>query len=476
MASTNLEQCPREHLVADTGVFIRLKRLENFGYRNIHVVEGVAGEIRDEAARRQLQFSLAIPKISAPTEKDVSFVRQFARMTGDLGFLSETDINVIALTYMLQRMTGDVSRLKSRPEWKYHRGSEESVRNILDRKNWGIREGVQGKPVAPAPPAPDPPVPAPPPPEVAPPAPVCSVDVEPPPTVGVSKSSTSSGGDAPGGGEGDFSAVEQVNCSAPVPGSAVCDSAGTVVENVSQFASPELSDREECLSLYSNGEDADEDGSEAGDWLGEDNLDMFLGSKQEVLVDEEQPESMRVACVTTDFSIQNVLLEMGLSVLSVDGYRIRQTRKWVLLCRGCRAITMDTTRRFCPECGNMTVHRAPATVNADGKVIVEDNRRPFNPRGKIYSIPKPRGGRQGDLILCEDQLFIGGRDRLFRHQQKLQQKERAMRNPFNPDTAYEQQGWWARNPISQSMKNIQIGLGPGNPNSNRWQKRRNRKR
>lgn len=33
-------------------------------------------------------------------------------------------------------------------------------------------------------------------------------------------------------------------------------------------------------------------------------------------------------------------------------------------------------------------------MNENGKVVVEDCRRAFNPRGKIYSIPKPKGGRQ----------------------------------------------------------------------------------
>ena len=45
--------------------------------------------------------------------------------------------------------------------------------------------------------------------------------------------------------------------------------------------------------------------------------------------------SIKTACVTTDFSMQNVMMQMGLSVISVDGLLIRAAKQWVLRCMAC---------------------------------------------------------------------------------------------------------------------------------------------
>ena len=69
---------------------------------------------------------------------------------------------------------------------------------------------------------------------------------------------------------------------------------------------------------------------------------------------ESVHESLPVACITTDFSMQvmrfisslnshlfffarekNVLIQMGIPVLSVDGLLIRIARSYVLKCRVC---------------------------------------------------------------------------------------------------------------------------------------------
>jgi len=148
-----------------------------------------------------------------------------------------------------------------------------------------------------------------------------------------------------------------------------------------------------------------------------------------------------------------------------------------LICRACGAFTRDTTKLFCQKCGNATVDKVPITVSASGEVVLHDNRKKINNRGTIYSIPKPRGGRNDkDFIVCEDQMMMGGRDREYRHQRRQWETLRQSRDPFNPDVAYEQTGWWSRKTLPSGKiavkgpPKVQIGLGRGNPNSNRWQK------
>ena len=46
-------------------------------------------------------------------------------------------------------------------------------------------------------------------------------------------------------------------------------------------------------------------------------------------------ETTRVGCITTDYAMQSVLLQMGLKLLSVDGMLLRSIKQWVLRCSGC---------------------------------------------------------------------------------------------------------------------------------------------
>jgi hypothetical protein len=77
--------------------------------------------------------------------------------------------------------------------------------------------------------------------------------------------------------------------------------------------------------------------------------------------------------------------------------------------RACAArITTDMTRLFCPSCGSATLARLGVTIDTSGTphYHYKADRR-VNTRGAIYSAPAPRGGRDGGLLLREDQLKFG---------------------------------------------------------------------
>ncbi len=44
---------------------------------------------------------------------------------------------------------------------------------------------------------------------------------------------------------------------------------------------------------------------------------------------------MSVACITSDYAVQNVMLQMGLQLISMSGQRITQVKSWVLRCHAC---------------------------------------------------------------------------------------------------------------------------------------------
>lgn len=116
----------------------------------------------------------------------------------------------------------------------------------------------------------------------------------------------------------------------------------------------------------------------------------FLGIEEE----EAKPETlMSVSCMTTDFAMQNVLLQMGLHLTSVDGMAIKRLQLWALRCFTCYKICKDMEKKVCPECGNSTLKRVQYSVDKDGKIVVKLVKKNLPLKGTIFSVPLPKGGR-----------------------------------------------------------------------------------
>jgi RNA-binding protein NOB1 len=120
--------------------------------------------------------------------------------------------------------------------------------------------------------------------------------------------------------------------------------------------------------------------------------------------DDDESDRSSVAVVTADYAMQNVLLQMGLRLVTRDGQVIRRLSRWALRCGACFAVTREPGRIFCPKCGNMPLDKVEVVVGADGTEVFGGRRRHVL-RGTRYSLPKPRGGRAGTAanpILRED--------------------------------------------------------------------------
>ncbi|MGH0135984.1 UNVERIFIED_CONTAM: hypothetical protein FKN15_033182 [Acipenser sinensis] len=141
----------------------------------------------------------------------------------------------------------------------------------------------------------------------------------------------------------------------------------------------------------------------------------------------ETPSEMQVGCLTTDFAMQNVLIQIGLHVLSVSGMLITQARSYILRCHACFKTTSNMTKVFCPNCGNKTLKKIAVMIKEDGSFQMHFSRNPkvLNPKGMRYSLPKPQGGKHANNPhLVEDQHFP---------QQRLSRKARQKTNVFDPD-------------------------------------------
>merc|ERR1712137_617939 len=118
-----------------------------------------------------------------------------------------------------------------------------------------------------------------------------------------------------------------------------------------------------------------------------DNEDEF----EEEADDEE--DRVFVACCTTDFAMQNVLLQMGIKILSVDGLQIGNIRNWTLRCFACMRVSPERDRIFCKFCGNKTLRKISIFIDESGEVKYVNPRRELTSRGTKFSIPKPKPGR-----------------------------------------------------------------------------------
>jgi rRNA maturation endonuclease Nob1 len=171
----------------------------------------------------------------------------------------------------------------------------------------------------------------------------------------------------------------------------------------------------------------------------------------------------KVACLTTDFSMQNVMLQMDLRIMSVDGLMIKTARQWVLRCVGCFEVHYDMDRLFCRKCGGHSLSRVAASVDAGGalKLHLKKNYH-ADLHGTKYSLPAPgkQGRYQGELLLREDQLLQG----IWK--QKCVKIRKDIKSAFGEDVTSD-----VGMHINKGQA-IKIGLGKRNPNATKGRERR----
>jgi len=102
-----------------------------------------------------------------------------------------------------------------------------------------------------------------------------------------------------------------------------------------------------------------------------------------------------VACMTSDFAMQNVLVQMGLRAAAPDGSRlIKGARTWIMRCYACFKTTSRMDTRFCPRCGNQTLKRVSCSLKYNGimEVIMLQLSALIIPFSAIRFTSRPEGG------------------------------------------------------------------------------------
>ncbi|XP_005726405.1 RNA-binding protein NOB1 isoform X2 [Pundamilia nyererei] len=420
-----------EHVVADAGAFLRKAPLQEIG-RNIYTLKDVVEEIRDKPTRRSLAFLPYQLHFKEPHPEHIRHVTEFSKKTGDYPSLSATDIKVLALTYQLELENVGSQHLRKEPEVKVN--IQSTQRHPETPMNVAGFHFPSKKPAD-------------------------STNVQQ--TETEKKTPNETDGD-------EFNSFQFWR--EPLP--AIDDELlGLLKEGnespqtekrAEQRASAGQSDDEDKENEPDD-EDDEEDDDDGGGWITPGNI-------KEVKMDSADwtaPADIKVGCLTTDFAMQNVLIQIGLHVLSVNGMLIKQARNYILRCHACFKTTSDMNKAFCPHCGNRTLKKLAVTVNEDGSVQMHFSKNPkvLNPRGLRHTLPLPQGGKHStNPHLVEDQRFP---------QQRLSRKARQKTDVFNPDYVAGASPF-CENDIYSRAANLQIrdsqcggGRRRANPNATR---------
>ena len=82
----------------------------------------------------------------------------------------------------------------------------------------------------------------------------------------------------------------------------------------------------------------DEDDGE-GEWITPDNVHVHKSKAMGLLPSDgdgkAKDDEIWAGCMTVDFAMQNVLLQMGLNLVGLEGRRIEKVKTWVLRCHAC---------------------------------------------------------------------------------------------------------------------------------------------
>ena len=503
-------------LVVDAGALIKGVRLDALAH-SFFSVDPVMAEVRDKQARQlmgMLPFAIDTRK---PSPEALKAVSDFARRTGDFRELSAPDLQILALTYMLEVEANGTTFLREAPRkitavrggkgkagqrpcafFNSAAGCRNGATCPFLHEGGGAAAGGGGAAAAAAAAA-------------APAAPIC---VPCPPAaatagaeVGAAKAESGAAVAALSSAVAGASLRDEGEWAQPTAGAAA---AGAMVGNEAHFADAVKATFEASqatakagsqggrLGVEQDGQsgarkpkskfigldpglvsvvDAEED--DGTGWVNSDNMGQAIsgggwaasaapaptGEEAAAAAAPLVSQRIGVGCITTDFAMQNVLLQMGLQLMSADGMKIRRLKQWSLKCEACFEIVADMDRIFCPKCGTHGLKRVSVSVDRMGRTKVHTRKQQkHNTKGQIYSIPKNVGGRfDGGLLLREDQMLSGI------WQQKTKAKAKALES-FGGLDVLDKVGITVN-----QRKDIQVGFGKKNPNSRRGRERRGKK-
>ncbi|KAL6439987.1 hypothetical protein ACFW04_002974 [Cataglyphis niger] len=404
-----------QHLIVDTSAFIRNAALQDIGV-NILTEQAVVDEI---TSKRQLRRLVVLPydlKVQEAFAENIKFVTEFSKKSGDYTSLSATDIKIIALTYQLEKEKVGTAHLKDAPtirtiapiedkqsgddlklpigfympkktdkiELDAANNTEVSSNNV---EKTDIKENIRHIQITK---------------ESASNDVINDTEKQEQPS-DISSSEFESDYETATSDIEDNKTEDLTEKFAKLK----CNPTDLEVEGenegkhgVDDILAPvniAISENEESDIESIEDEDDDDNG-----WITPANIANVKKQMDSEILEEK---AATVACLTMDFAMQNVLMQMGLNVVALDGRVIKQMRTFIFRCYACFKTTSIMTKIFCPHCGNKTLKKVEVTLDENGQQQIHINfRRPLSAKGKRFPLPMPKGGKHANNpILCEDQ-------------------------------------------------------------------------
>ncbi|KAK6509676.1 Nin1 binding protein [Arthrobotrys musiformis] len=384
--------CSPQSLLAKAGTLITLP--------------SVVSEIRDAATRSRFETLWApFLQYRSPRPESIKYISQFAKKTGDYGVLGATDLQVLALTYEVEcEKIGGIEEFEKRLKKK--EGEKNTSKKGSSKKN--KRRGGKGKTTG---------------------------DGQ---TEGQTEGQNEDGaGEAQNDDEEGWTTIPTSRKNKKPPPKATQKKA-TKVAAVAEPQEPQLATTEavpspqdeavpelpavtgslEALSLTSQPQpevveeiEPEITSESEDDWITPDNLAVHLISDGTVSKPATKATQTMAACCTTDFAMQNVLLQLHIHLFSPTTMsRITAVKSHVLRCHACFKVCREMSRQFCPSCGQPALAKVTCSTDSRGvfRIHLKKNWQ-WNNRGNVFSLSKPQHGTASmkgvreNIVLSEDQ-------------------------------------------------------------------------
>lgn len=378
-------------------------------------VPSVLSEIKDHVARARVELTwLPFLSLKTPAPGSVKFITEFARKTGDLAVLSKPDVHILALAYEIEcERNGGDWRLRTAPGQKGTNGLPPKIQSdaIGEPQVMGESSSIQNQ-------------------------------------LQSTKSKNSIGGEkecaevsvkvvSDNGSSSNRQPIDaditsmimdtnKLKIMPRDPQEHQTSETGTLKnesEGAGRLKSHIAKDsRHRALDqVETTAETSDSDSSGSEGWITPSNVKKHQArDTNSSAVSIPENATMQVATVTTDFAMQNVLLQMNLNLVSSTMQRVRNVKTHILRCHACFNLERNLSKQFCSRCGQPTLTRVSCSTSQNGKFSIHLKKNmQWSHRGDRFSIPKPvpgaangkagmgKGGGKGgwgqELILAEDQ-------------------------------------------------------------------------
>jgi RNA-binding protein NOB1 len=406
-------------VVVDANAIVKGIRLERLAEEAVTIPE-VLREIKDRQARHTLATLPFELKVRDPDEESIKAVRRFARLTGDLGALSDPDVRCIALHLTLEKEAHGLAHVRSEPPplvlskhkhnkqtkqpgWDYVPDTDawaelDAMNAEAERSAEEVASRMASASLAEAPEKPAP-LPA---------TALLALEMkerlekkrakeretrallgedkgaEPAEAAeGDEKNDEKNDDDDDGGWEQNVSrttrirrakraerqreaaekeVAEKAEKASEVDLREVPTATETVATDTARVA--DLNAAADASAAFFRGDEIAVATDEVDEDDEDDEDESASGSSEE---EEEEDFESTVVSATGDYAMQNVILQMGLRLTTPDGMRVSELRRWVLRCHACGDVTKQTTRVFCAKCGNATLQKVQHTVGRTGR-------------------------------------------------------------------------------------------------------------